>query len=141
MKLNLFSLTFMGAALAASFAVQANPTIVKGGVVSTKDGRALYTFDKDTAGHSNCNGDCAVAWPPFLVTDAGMADADYTVIKRDDGSQQWAYEGKPLYLFSGDANPGDMNGDNKKGVWHLIRSGAKPAAAKPTSSYSSYGSY
>lgn len=134
MKRNLFSLSLFSAILAASLSVQANPTVDKGGVLTTKEGRALYTFDKDSPGHSNCSGGCLTAWPPFVVTDAAMADADFTVIKREDGTQQWAYEGKPLYLFSGDANPGDMNGDNKNGVWHLIRIGAKPAAAKPSSS-------
>ncbi|MBK7355080.1 hypothetical protein [Propionivibrio sp.] len=141
MKRKLIALTFISTILATSFSAQANPTTEKGGVLTTKEGRALYTFDKDSTGHSNCSGGCLAAWPPFAVSNAAMADADFTVIKREDGTQQWAYEGKPLYLFSGDANPGDMNGDNKNGVWHLIRSGAKPAAAKPSSSYSSYGSY
>ena len=129
MKRNLFSLTLFSAILAASLSAQANPTMEKGGIVSTKDGRSLYTFDKDS------KGGCATAWPPFAVTDASMADANFTVIKRDDGTSQWAYQGMPLYLYAGDANPGDMNGDNKNGVWHLVRNDMKPAAAKPSSGY------
>ena len=135
MKRNLFSLTLFSAILAASLSAQANPTMEKGGIVSTKDGRSLYTFDKDSKGHSNCTGGCATAWPPFAVTDASMADANFTVIKRDDGTSQWAYQGMPLYLYAGDANPGDMNGDNTHGGWHLVRNDMKPAAAKPSSGY------
>lgn len=134
MKHNLISLAFCSAILVASSHALANPTVEKGGVMMSKEGRALYTFDKDSAGHSNCNGGCAAVWPPFAVTNAAMAGGKFTAIKRDDGTQQWAYEGKPLYLYSGDTSPGDMNGDNKNGVWHLIRSDTKPAAAaKPSS--------
>ena len=28
-------------------------------------GMTLYTFDRDAAGKSNCNGQCAVNWPPL----------------------------------------------------------------------------
>jgi predicted lipoprotein with Yx(FWY)xxD motif len=38
---------------------------------------------------------------------------------RDDGSRQWAYEGKPLYHWSKDKSPGDKTGDNFNGMWHV----------------------
>jgi predicted lipoprotein with Yx(FWY)xxD motif len=43
------------------------------------------------------------------------------VIVRDDGSRQWAYKGKPLYLWVKDHKPGDTTGDGFRGVWHVAR--------------------
>jgi len=80
-------------------------------------GMTLYTFDKDAPGKSNCNGQCAVNWPPFMATGAPKS-ADWTAIKRDDGSMQWAYKGKPLYGWIKDTKPGDMTGDGVGGSWH-----------------------
>jgi hypothetical protein len=72
-------------------------------------------FDKDASGKSNCNGGCAAAWPPFAVTNAALADGDFSIVKRDDGTSQWAFKGMPLYFFAGDAKAGDTNGDNQGG--------------------------
>jgi hypothetical protein len=37
---------------------------------------------------------------------------------------QWAFDGRPLYYFAGDAKAGDANGDGSGGVWHVVRPGA-----------------
>ena len=82
-------------------------------------GMTLYTFDKDTAGKSACNGGCATNWPPFTATGAS-ASGDWTVVTRDDGTQQWAYKGKPLYTWSKDTKPGDTTGDGLlNNQWHV----------------------
>ena len=31
-----------------------------------------------------------------------------------------AYKGKPVYYYIGDQNPGDVTGDGKGGVWHVL---------------------
>ncbi len=103
---------FTAIALTA-LAVQANPTQVSNGVMASKEGKTLYTFDKDAAGKSNCNGGCAAAWPPFIVANSALVGGDFSVVKRDDGAAQWAYKGKPLYFFAGDAKAGDVNGDKQ----------------------------
>jgi predicted lipoprotein with Yx(FWY)xxD motif len=46
---------------------------------------------------------------------------DMTIITRDDGSMQWADGGKPLYTFVQDKQPGDVKGDNFKGIWHAVK--------------------
>jgi predicted lipoprotein with Yx(FWY)xxD motif len=114
---------------------QANPTVERNGVLANKEGRTLYTFDKDAPGKSNCYGGCAAAWPPFAVANPALAGGDFTIVARDDGTAQWAYKGKPLYFFAGDAKPGDINGDKQGGVWHVIRT----APAKTSSSDDAYG--
>jgi len=42
------------------------------------------------------------------------------MITREDGTKQWAYKGKPLYVFAKDAKPGDTMGDGfLNGAWHI----------------------
>ncbi|GAA5166070.1 hypothetical protein [Viridibacterium curvum] len=130
-------ITFAAALIALTGMAQANPTIEKNGILASKEGRTLYTFDKDAAGKSNCNGACLTAWPAFAVANPAAADADFTIIKRDDGSSQWAFKGQPLYFFVGDAQPGDVNGDKSGGVWHVVPAAKKAAAVEaPKSGYS-----
>ncbi len=91
-------------------------------------GFSLYVFDNDAsdaqgdgAGDSDCNGNCAVTWPPLFADAAATPSAPFSLVTRDDGSQQWAVNGEPLYFFINDLAPGDVNGDEVGGVWHLAR--------------------
>lgn len=108
---------------AALFSAGAHAQAVKtqDGVLVNSAGMTLYTFDKDAGGKSACNDQCAKIWPPVAAAADAKASGDLTVITRDDGSKQWAYKGKPLYLFSKDAKAGDKTGDNFKDVWHVIK--------------------
>ena len=112
--------------------------------ILTASGRTLYTFDKDAANKSNCNGGCAAAWPPFLVKDGDLIPVEIRVITRDDGSKQWSMDEKPLYFFAADVQSGDAKGDGQGGVWHVIRGAGKRSEAKPaatTRAVESYRSY
>ncbi|MDN7682804.1 MULTISPECIES: COG4315 family predicted lipoprotein [Burkholderia] len=92
------------------------------GVLTDARGMTLYTFNRDTvAGKSACNGNCAIKWPPLAADGTGKAVGDYTVIVRDDGTKQWAYRGKPLYLWSQDKAPGQITGDGFMNVWHTAK--------------------
>lgn len=97
-------------------------TKVSDGVMVATNGMTLYTFDKDSAGKSVCNGPCATNWPPVLVDANTAVSGDYSVITRDDGKKQLAYKGKPLYFWSKDAKPGDKTGDGfLNNAWHIIK--------------------
>ncbi|NMM11108.1 MAG: hypothetical protein HHJ16_12670 [Polaromonas sp.] len=94
-----------------------------GGMLVNTSGMTVYTFDKDVAGSgkSMCNGPCATLWPAVTAAaDAKPAD-EMTILTRDDGAKQWAYKGKPVYLYSADAKSGDKMGDNFKDVWHVVK--------------------
>ena len=88
-------------------------------------GRTVYIFDADlmSPGHSVCNGACAQNWPP--VSPAGkIVMSPFSAITRDDGSQQLAYAGRPLYTFVADSAEGQTNGDGVNafgGLWHIAR--------------------
>jgi len=73
------------------------------------------------AGKSVCNGPCAKNWPPLMAMASDNASGNWSVVARDDGSKQWAYKGKPLYLWVKDQKPGDRTGDGVNKVWSLAK--------------------
>ncbi len=74
-------------------------------------GKALYTYNADEAsGKSTCTGDCATRFPPLLAPASAVAGGDWSIITRDDGTKQWAYQGKPLHRFAGE-DPPDTKSD------------------------------
>ena len=95
----------------------------KGAYMTDFQGMTLYTFDKDTAGVSNCYDKCAVAWPPYSsgATTESQFPTNITVIKRTDGSSQFAWKGMPLYYYQTDKKAGDITGDGVGGVWHIVK--------------------
>ena len=68
----------------------------------------VYTLSPDTH-KSACQGVCAaVYWPPVLTSGPpqagpGVDQHALGIIVRRDGTHQVAYNGRPLYLFEGDA--------------------------------------
>ncbi|MEJ6784549.1 COG4315 family predicted lipoprotein [Aminobacter sp. Piv2-1] len=92
-----------------------------GKIYTDAAGMTLYTFDKDSAGKSACNDDCAKNWPPLMAAADAKDEGEWTLVTRDDGSKMWAYEGKPLYTFAQDKKAGDVTGDGKGGVWHVAK--------------------
>lgn len=89
---------------------------------------ALYRFDKDTAApsQSNCNDACAVKWPPVTIEEggnvylAGVNPKEVGAIRRTDGQVQITVGGWPVYRFSGDSKPGDLNGQGVGGTWFAV---------------------
>jgi predicted lipoprotein with Yx(FWY)xxD motif len=93
----------------------------------------LYFLDVDTATTQLCTAasGCLPVWPIFAPTAGATAGGNMTIITRSDGAgQQWAYQGHPLYNFSGDNGADQANGDGLPdfgGHWHV----ARPTAATP----------
>ena len=86
-----------------------------GKILVDAQGRSLYLFKKDAGSKSACNGACAASWPPLIAhgkpTAGGGAQASMLgTVGRDDGTMQVTYNGHPLYLFAGDQQPGQVNG-------------------------------
>ena len=98
-----------------------------GPFLTGEDDKTLYTFKADTkdSGKSTCNGDCATAWPPYVLDTGEKIEAGdgvsgtITMITRDDGTTQVAYNGWPLYYFSGDSKAGDVNGQGIANKWFV----------------------
>jgi predicted lipoprotein with Yx(FWY)xxD motif len=116
------ALTVILASSAASAQMLKTADTAKGKTFVNDKGMTLYTFDKDAAGKSACNGPCATNWPPLMAASDAKAAGDMTIVIRDDGSKMWAYKGKPLYAFVKDTKPGDTAGDGfLNGAWHMAK--------------------
>ena len=112
-----------GGALAAGPGMETDSSMGK--IYTDRAGMTLYTFDKDESGKSNCYDQCAVNWPPLMAEEGAMAEGEWSIIERTDGSKQWAYEGKPVYLFIQDRAAGDVTGEGKgDGTWHVLMADA-----------------
>jgi predicted lipoprotein with Yx(FWY)xxD motif len=76
----------------------------------------LYTYDLDTKTRSACNKDCEgrrrPVYAPFNAKELG----DWTIIKRHDGTGQWAYKGRPVYTLFHDT----PEGQGEAGPWRLL---------------------
>ncbi len=97
-----------------SAAMQAGlPNSSTTGYFADATGMTLYVFAGDTAPDTS-------AWPALVAPVDAKPAGDWSVIARPDGTKQWAYKGKALYLSDKDKAPGDTNGraaDN--GQWQL----------------------
>jgi predicted lipoprotein with Yx(FWY)xxD motif len=114
-----------------------------GQVLVGGDGRTLYLFESDTAGDaSTCSGDCAAAWPPLTTkgkprAESGVDAAKLSTFTREDGATQVAYNGHPLYYYSGDAAPGDTNGNDSDAFgaeWYAVTAAGESAGDEGESS-------
>lgn len=94
-----------------------------GSILTDASGNALYTYKADPKGRSVCVGGCAKTWPPFTAEEAEVPDdnSPLSLVQRRDGSQQWALDGKPLYFYVADRQPGQVKGNGVGNVWSVAR--------------------
>jgi predicted lipoprotein with Yx(FWY)xxD motif len=113
-----------------------------GNILVNSQGRTLYLFKRDSGTMSECNGACAVNWPPLRAagkpTIGSGAKATLTSTStRSDGVRQVTYNGHPLYLFKGDNKPGDTNGEGVNafgGSWFALSPAGNQVSAPAASS-------
>ena len=103
-----------------------------GPYLTTADGRALYLLEEDPRGTSTCYEMCAAIWPPLLAGQGPPVASDSAVrgnllgtIERRGGASQVSYNGQPLYLYLGDAGPGQgqtrgNHVEDSWGEWYLV---------------------
>ena len=104
-----------------------------GRILSNGKGRALYLFTADSGRKSNCYGDCATAWPPYVVKSKPVAASGTKpgligATRRSDGRLQATYAGHPVYFYEGDNEPGEVLCQavlEFGGYWYVIRSNGK----------------
>jgi predicted lipoprotein with Yx(FWY)xxD motif len=115
-----------GGAAAAPAAVSAQlADSPLGQILVDGDGNTLYGFTNDVDGVPTCADDCAATWPAHVVEGEpvlgeGLDPAVFTLVEGVDGGQQLKAGKWPLYRFSGDSAPGDVNGQGSGGVWFVV---------------------
>lgn len=108
--------------LAAAAATATGQTMVTDGVLTDPSGRSLYTSAAEPIGKSYCDGACLSMWTPYAAPADAKPQGDLSLIKRDDGTLQWAWKGKALYRWWDDKKPGDKGGDGLRGGnWKVVR--------------------
>lgn len=115
-------------------------------VLTNAQGMTLYYRTSD-AGTSVCSGGCAQVWPPLLFTGSGAPASSASLpgqltASTNANGQQVEYNGHPLYTYSGDTAPGQMNGEGFMGIWFVVPTDLAPSTgATATPSSGGYGSY
>jgi predicted lipoprotein with Yx(FWY)xxD motif len=117
-----------------------------GTVFVSGTGRTLYVDVHDSTNHVTCTGACARSWPPLLLARgitkpvAGTGVKGLGTVRRPAHRLQVTWHKMPLYLFTGDVRPGQMNGQavgaaffviTPKGVLRSVPSTATPSTAAP----------
>ncbi|MFE7930074.1 SCO0930 family lipoprotein [Streptomyces sp. NPDC057456] len=129
-----------GAQSAGELAITANGELGK--ILTDGGGKTLYRFDADTAEppKSNCDGDCATAWPPVSADDISAGDGiDKSLlgeVTRTDGTKQLTVAGWPAYYYAKDAKAGDTTGQGVGNKWFALTPEGKKAKASGSSSES-----
>ena len=105
-----------------------------GEVLFDGDQRAIYLFDKEQSNTSECYEQCAVEWPPVLTKGTPAAKGDVSqgklgTTKRDDGSTQVTYNGRPLYYYQDDPSGvvGCHNVPGFGGLWLAVNASGDAA--------------
>ncbi len=92
---------------------------LKGQVLANAKGLSLYTSKSDKPNQSNCAEACARTWIPLAAPWAATNRGDWSTVKRNDGTKQWAYRGQPLYTHAGDAQASATSGDGLDPKWQV----------------------
>jgi predicted lipoprotein with Yx(FWY)xxD motif len=104
--------------------------------VTDGNGITLYMFTNDGNKKPTCLGECAKTWSPLLISSpgkifpAGIDPRTVGYVERPEGTCQVTINGQPLYYFSGDKAPGDINGQGAKGTWFAVTPTGTPAKGK-----------
>jgi predicted lipoprotein with Yx(FWY)xxD motif len=105
-----------------------------GRVLFDANSQVVYVFEIDDRDQSNCtSADCVEAWPPVLTEEepsagAGIDAEQLGTIRRDDGTLQVTYNGRPLYFYEHEG-PGEIKCHNVNlhgGRWWVVTPGGDP---------------
>jgi len=97
-----------------------------GYVLANAQGYTLYWYSKDVkgGGSSACTGGCLSVWPAASGKPAAASGIKLNgilgTITRPGGVVQATYNGYPLYTYAADKSPGEVEGNDVGGVWHVI---------------------
>ena len=97
--------------------VNAGPSVANyDGVLTTTSGQTLYIPKGDMLNRSGCQGACLQYFFPHLPSLWARPSRQYGFFMRDNGTTQWAYNGKPLFVYRGDLTVGHRNGTDQFGM-------------------------
>jgi predicted lipoprotein with Yx(FWY)xxD motif len=104
-------------------------------VIAGADGKVLYLYKPDGAAEaSTVPAGILGAWPPVVVktaptVGAGLEQSLVSTGTQPNGMKWVRYNGHLLYGFTGDAAPGDINGNGVGGVWYAVTAAGDAVAS------------
>jgi len=104
-------------------------------VIAGSDGKVLYLYKPDgQAQVSTVPAAILGAWPPVKATatptvGAGLDKSLVSTGTQPNGEKWVRYNGHLLYGFTGDAAPGDINGNGLGGVWYAVTAAGDAVAS------------
>ena len=127
--------TFAPAARGGDYTVATAIVNVRGTperVLTDVNGMTLYYLATDSPTQSTCTGGCAQVWLPLLSSEAptssGPLPGRLALVKTAHGLQV-SYNGHLLYRYSGDAAPGQTNGNAAERRWWVVGIDVRPAVS------------
>jgi len=145
----------VGYFMPAGVTIRDNPAdVIHPFTLATADGRTLYardhwlytqTFhakngDRNGAasgrgiGAKGCVDECLKRWKPLVAPKDAVPSGHWSIVTRDDGTPQWAYQNFALYTYTGDAKPGDKHGNEIFDLWEKDLVGLPPPMPTSTAS-------
>lgn len=115
-----------------------------GKVVVDGQGRTVYMLSADSKNHATCDASCQHYWPPTPAGKASGVAATVGSTALPGGGSTQTVGGWPVYTYSGDQNPGDVNGEGINefgGIWYAVSTNGTPVKAGGSSSPSSSSGY
>jgi len=100
-----------------------------GKVLVDSRGMTLYTLSADGHDHSTCSAQCLQFWPAVAPAKAGKLSVATSSTTTPSGSPIATVAGHPVYTFSQDQQPGDVNGEGVNefgGTWYAVSPAGQP---------------
>ncbi len=94
-----------------------------GKVLVDSRGMTLYMLSADGQDSSTCSTQCLQFWPAVAPAKGGQLSVTTGRTTTPDGTAIATVAGHPVYTFSQDQQPGDVNGegvDEFGGIWHAV---------------------
>jgi predicted lipoprotein with Yx(FWY)xxD motif len=93
-------------------------------ILTTAPGLTLYYLTTDTSTMITCQGSCAAIWRPLLFAGSETPLAPSTLpgklsLLATANGNQVEYNGHPLYTYTKDMLPGQINGEGVQGKWFV----------------------
>lgn len=79
-----------------------------------------FNHPKHLFGTVNCYNACAEEYPPLLAAAGAKPFGEWWLVKRLDGTMQWAHRGVPIYMYAKD-EPGRHLASYRDHKWAVLR--------------------
>jgi predicted lipoprotein with Yx(FWY)xxD motif len=114
-------------------------TTLRGRLLQTARGFSVYAFDGDTPKRSGCDAACEARFVPVQAPATARRHGEWSIFVRASGERQWAFRGRPLYVFAEDGRVRSLAGSDVPGWRNVYTQEPTPPPAEFTVQETSSG--